>query len=430
MPSKPARIPRYRRHSSGQARVTLHGRDHLLGPYGSKESHKVYDRLIAEWLENRTHLRPDDEAISVNELILAYWNHARDYYGFDDTNRGDSYCLRDALRVVKALYGTTAAREFGPLALKACRRKMIEQGWSRTYTNSQVDRLRRMFRWAAEEELLPGSNYQNLQAVRGLLRGKTEARETDKVRPVAVELVEATLPRMQPTVQAMVRFQLLTGCRPDEVCRLRPIDLDMQRATCWVYRPGSDQGPHGHHKTAHHGHERLILVGPQAQQVVRPYLGTRLDAYCFSPAESERRRNALRGARGGNRLTVETKRGRPRKRRRRAPGDRYDTHSYRRAIARACRAAFPPPGELARHGNENVSQWRARLTAQQKAQLRDWWREHTWSPNQLRHTRATELRRHGLDVTKTILGHSKVETSQIYAEKDLAAAMEVVSRIG
>jgi hypothetical protein len=33
-------------------------------------------------------------------------------------------------------------------------------------------------------------------------------------------------------------------------------------------------------------------------------------------------------------------------------------------------------------------------------------------------------------VVKTILGHTKVETTQIYAEKDLAAAMELVSKIG
>ncbi len=54
----------------------------------------------------------------------------------------------------------------------------------------------------------------------------------------------------------------------------------------------------------------------------------------------------------------------------------------------------------------------------------------TWSPNRLRHNRATELRRHGLDLAKTVLGHSKVETTQIYAEKDIAAAMDLVSRVG
>ena len=40
------------------------------------------------------------------------------------------------------------------------------------------------------------------------------------------------------------------------------------------------------------------------------------------------------------------------------------------------------------------------------------------------------VRRHGLDLAKTILGHSKVETTQIYAEKDFASAMELVARIG
>jgi hypothetical protein len=31
---------------------------------------------------------------------------------------------------------------------------------------------------------------------------------------------------------------------------------------------------------------------------------------------------------------------------------------------------------------------------------------------------------------KTVLGHSKVETTLIYAEKDVLAAMELMSRIG
>ena len=53
-----------------------------------------------------------------------------------------------------------------------------------------------------------------------------------------------------------------------------------------------------------------------------------------------------------------------------------------------------------------------------------------WGPNRLRHSRATELRSYGLDMVKTILGHSKVETSEVYAEKDMAAAMELVSKIG
>lgn len=102
--------------------------------------------------------------------------------------------------------------------------------------NSQVDRLRRMFKWAAGEQLLPISIYQELQAVEGLRRGKTGARETAKVKPVNAEHVEAALPFMRTPVQGMVRFQQLTGCRPIEACLLRALDLDMSNPKCWVYR--------------------------------------------------------------------------------------------------------------------------------------------------------------------------------------------------
>jgi integrase len=271
---------------------------------------------------------------------------------------------------------------------------MVEKGWSRSYVNAQVDRVRRMFRWAGSEELLPGGVYQELKSVPGLRRGKTQARETARVRPADPEHVRAALPFMPTTVQGMVRFQQLTGCRPAEACLLRAIDLDRSNPACWVYRPGSDQGRHGEHKTAHHGHDRAILIGPRAQEVVRAYLKTDLHSYLFCPRDATRERNEKVQAR-------RTTPGAPwpyrrKSQPRRAPGDRYTVRAYARAVARACRKAGVPE----------------------------------WGPNRLRHGRATELRPYGLDVVKTVLGHTKVETSQVYAEKDMAAAMDLVSKIG
>src|SRR5262249_47858368 len=123
MSARPPRVPSYRQHSSGQARVTLNGQDYLLGPYGSEESKEAYRRTIAEWAERKGRFAPPADApapATVNELLLAYYKHAAAYYGFENApNRGDAYCLRDALRVVKELYGSTPAKDFGPLALKA-----------------------------------------------------------------------------------------------------------------------------------------------------------------------------------------------------------------------------------------------------------------------------------------------------------------------
>ncbi len=243
----------------------------------------------------------------------------------------------------------------------------------------------------------------------------------------------ASLPFMPTVVQAMVQFQQLTGCRPSEVCRVRPRDIDRTDPACWVYRPGSDEGRHGAHKTAHHGHDRLIFVGPRAQAILRPYLGTEEDAYCFRPADAVAARNAKQRQLRKTPLypshvkRLAAKRSASPKR---APRDCYDTHSYRQAIERACDRAFPPEGHLARRKGESLKEWQSRLTAEEREELRRWRSDHRWHPNQLRHSRATELRPHGLDITKTVLGHSKVETSLIYAEKDIQAAMQLMARIG
>jgi integrase len=446
MPRKP-HVPTYRLHKqSGQAVVTLTDgfggrRDVLLGQYGTDASRKEYARVITEWEARGRRLSPkgaEDSAappLSVNELAVAYWKWAETYYGFKDSRKGTSFNVKDVLRILKELYGHTPAADFGPLALKACRVEMVKKGWSRTYVNAQVDRLRRVFKWGASEELVPESVYNALMTVEGLQRGRTEARETKKVKPVTPETVEATLPHMPALVRVLVRFQLLTGCRPDEACRLRPLDLDMSNPACWVYRPGSDQGEHGQHKSAHHDQDRLILIGPRAQDVLRPYLGTKLDGYCFSPAEAERMRSESRRAARQTPLTPSQKARRPKAGRKRGPAERYPVTSYRNAIYRACDRAFPLPAELAPRLKEDGKResrkaWWARLTAEERETVRNWRREHRWHPNRLRHSRATELRPFGLDVVKTILGHSKVETTQIYSEKDLAAAMEVVAKIG
>ena len=61
-------IPKYRKHrGSGQAIVTIAGRDHYLGPHGTKASRIEYDRLIMEWLASG---RPASVAESKMNLLF------------------------------------------------------------------------------------------------------------------------------------------------------------------------------------------------------------------------------------------------------------------------------------------------------------------------------------------------------------------------
>src|SRR5262249_4945300 len=98
------------------------------------------------------------------------------------------------------------------------------------------------------------------------------------VGPVAEEHVLAVLPFVRPPVQAMIRVQLLTGMRPEEVCRLRPADIDTS-VPVWVYRPPR-------HKNAHRGKHRAVAIGPKAQAVLAAFTPPDPSGYYFSPRRS------------------------------------------------------------------------------------------------------------------------------------------------
>jgi hypothetical protein len=50
MPKLTKSVPAYRKHSKGGSRVTINGRDYLLGPWNSNTSIREFDRIIAEYL--------------------------------------------------------------------------------------------------------------------------------------------------------------------------------------------------------------------------------------------------------------------------------------------------------------------------------------------------------------------------------------------
>lgn len=383
--------------------VTLNGKDHYLGRWNTKASRAEYDRLTGEWLAGGRHLLPGDKeaGLTIAELVLRYWKFARTYYRKDGRPTGAISGIRVALRILRKTYGDAAVADFGPLALKALRTKMVNLGQSRRYVNDNIDWIRRVFRWGVAEQLVPPRVYQALRALPGLRRGRTEAREAPPVRPVADHVVDATLPHLPEVVADMVRLQRLTGCRPGEVCIIRPCEVDTS-GDVWTCRPES-------HKTEHHGRDRVICIGPKAQDVLRPYLLRPAECYCFCPQESERKRLALRHEKRqvplhyGNRPGTNCKR-KPKRR----PGERYDTNSYRRAIHRAV--------ELA--NRKRKEQGETELLAK-------------WGPNRLRHSAATEIRKQfGLEAVQVTLGHTTADVSQIYAERDLGLAIEIMRKIG
>ncbi len=82
---------------------------------------------------------------------------------------------------------------------------------------------------------------------------------------------------------------------------------------------------------------------------------------------------------------------------RRTPGAFYTRYSYRDAVENGCLKDGVP----------------------------------VFKPNMIRHAYATRVRReYGLEAAQVVLGHSKADLAQIYAERDMALAGETAAKIG
>lgn len=446
-----ARVPSYRLHKqSGQAIVTLNSpggvrQDVPLGAYGTPASHCKYQRVIAEWNQRgRVPAPPVAGAgnINVAELILRFWEgHVISYYRHPDgtaTSEQENY--RQALRPLRSLYGNIPANDFDAPKLEAWLLTVTQPlrtvtdptsgeprqlpGWCRTNANKNLSRIKSLFRWGVRKKLVRGDVLAELDAVPGLRAGRCDARETDPVRSVPEELIEAIKPFVSRPVAVMAELQVLCGARPGELSAMRTAEVQTT-GTAWVFRPAQ-------HKNAHRGHTREIFLGPRAQELLRPLLKRDLQAYVFSPQEAEAERlSKLRAGRttplscgnspGTNRKTEPIHQ----------PGERYTVAAYRRAIERACAKAFPPPEPFAKQEGETIAQWQRRLTPEQCQELRSWQREHRWHPHQARHTAGTRAReRFGPEGAQVFLGHKHIRVTEVYAQTSAALAARVATEIG
>jgi integrase len=239
--------------------------------------------------------------------------------------------FRYSLKPLRELYGHTLAAKFGPLALKAVRQRWADAGISRKLINRRVGRIKRMFKRAVAEELVPATVFHALKTSRGWSR---------------------------------------VGRRPRSARR---------------------------HKTAYRGRPRAVLIGAKAQLILGEFRKPDPWAFLFSPREAV---EALHRERAEKRVTRRyPRRGRSSRKERpkRRPAEAYTIRSYGYAVARACKKAGVP----------------------------------VWDPYRLRHTFGAEVRRgFGLEATQVLLGHSRADATQVYAEANRERGKEVVGQIG
>lgn len=417
-------VPSYRLDkSTGKAVTTVYARDGrrqdiTLGVHGTAASKAAFRRILAR-LDDRNVL--DAEAmqdVTIDELIEKFWTFAEVYYRHPDgrpTSELANYSK--SLIELRVMFGDKLANSFGPRDLKAIREAMIhktirrEQSklvkpelTSRSEVNKMIGRIKRLFRWGVAEQLVNPSILEALRAVDGLKCGRSVARETDRIKPVADAHVDATLPHVVPSVAAMIELQRITGMRPGEVIYMTADQLDTS-GEIWLYTPIR-------HKLAYRNKPRVIPLGKRCQEIIKSFLIPDMTAYLFSPArEREARFTRMRLARRTRVQPSQVCRRKPDAQR--LPKPCYDTTSYARAVARGV-------------DKEN--------SVREKALNRPLKTNETvphWHPNQLRHLAATRLRKDfGLDIAQCWLGHSQITTTQHYAEMNMSKALESAKLVG
>jgi integrase len=445
-------LPTYRMHrGSGQAIARINGVDVYLGIHGSPESKAKFQELVRKSMADRAKVDAERGVrlyvdLTVAELASRYLLHAETYYTKRGSHTSQLAIIKLTIGVLLDRHAFLEVKDFGPLSLRGCQDAFVARGLSRNEVNRRVRIIRQIFRWGVSMELLSSTILLGLESVAGLRKGRTSAPDRKKVRPVLESQVEPVLRFVSPQVAAMIQLQYLTGMRPNEVVMMRTADL-ITSSTTWEYRPEF-------HKLDHLDVERVIMIGPKAQEILKPWLRPELEAYLFSPAEvveqlsavarecwNEQRERLgdtsgtmdrsqgaskiwgeLRQRRAGN--AVAKGHGKKRQRKRRgAPKDHYTVNSYRRAINRACDLAFRHP-ELSKIPNKE-------LIPRQKGELAEWRKQHRWAPNRLRHATATAIRREmGIDAARACLGHSDSDTTVIYAELDKELARVAMHKLG
>ena len=324
-------------------------------------------------------------------MILAFLTrHAEQHYRHaDGTPTGEYDNFRDSLKPLRNCTEAHRQEISAPKRLKAVRQAMIDAGLSRNVINQRVGRIVHVFKWAVSEEMVPPDVHHGLKTVSGLQKGRSRAKETDPIKPVAETFVDAIRPYVARQVWAMVELQRLTGMRPGEVVIMRTCDLDLS-GKLWEYIPNR-------HKTEHHGKKRRIIIGPKAQAILQPWLRTDLSAHLFSPKEAMVERRGEQHRNPKTPMTPSQRARRPKKSPKRLFGDHYSPRTYHHAIRYACQKADIP----------------------------------IWGPNRLRHNAGTMIRKEfGLDVARAVLGHSDVDTTTIYAERDAGLAAIAMEKIG
>ena len=203
MPKLTNRLPRKCR-DRNQAFSWHNGKRIYHGIWGTPEAEKSYKRFLAALIENP--VQPpqlDTGGMLVSELADAFLDSIE-----SRISKSEFTLHKYAIGYLAEVYGELAVNEFSPKKLKIVRSQMVKTGTlCRKTVNNYIGKIRRMFAWGVEEEVVSAGISHALKAVKDLRQGEEGTFDHPEREAVPEWVIAATLPFMPPTVAAIVQVQ-------------------------------------------------------------------------------------------------------------------------------------------------------------------------------------------------------------------------------
>jgi integrase len=368
------------------------------GVWGTPEADENYRRFKIAILENPIPALPMSvgDGVFVSELAAGYLDT------IENSPMHPSHIshFRQVIGYLVETYGDLAVNEFSPKKLKVVRDQLVKavkpcqktgktkRRFCRKMVNDYIGRIKRIFAWGVEEELVHADVYNAIRIVKNLPKRTPGTFDHPEREDVPEWVIALTLPFLAPVVAAMVVIQYLTGMRPSEVFNMRVGDIDRSRKNgLWYYTPES-------HKTEEQIGKKPIPLGKPEQKLIAPYLEDKKpEAAVFSPRTAMRERAAKARENRKSKLTPSQQERDAKRAEKNTSKVRefYDRSSYRNTIRYAIIKGN-------RHGVKIPH----------------------WSPYLLRNSAATAIElEHGLDEAQAQLGHTTADMTKRYSAAQL-----------
>lgn len=272
-----------------------------------------FDRKL--WEVNHP-ISAKSESATVSDLIKEFLAYAKNRYIKHGRPTGTADNYKQVLTPLKKSYGSLATSDFTLDVLEEYQRSLdSSRRLCRRQVNKAIQAICYVFKWGALHRLngvriVPAEIASELRLIQPLRAGYSVSVDHPKKRSVNPADVEAALPHLPPIVADMVRLQILTGARPQEIRLMRCGDFRIIDRDLWYYYPSE-------YKTEHIDNNKIISIGPRSISILKPRLnGLKKGDYIFSPSRENK----------ANRVF----------------NDFYRRDSYAVAIRRACRRAGVP----------------------------------------------------------------------------------------